>query len=163
MSAEGWFRSIPKFHKKNKRGKSITHRVQMYYHCQIPFFNSDPDVDKALFMATCAACNEWFHKKCERINALVFKDVGKAKKWTCRNCKSFFDDSVKKLRGVNEWTSQGIALWEFNIKNGLLTTHFNAFISTQVFDVIWISRLSLDYIFYLMLYMCYIVTKYTQR
>ena len=57
---------------------------------------------------------------------------------------NFFDDSVKKLRGVNEWTSQGIALWELNIENGLFSTHFKAFISTQVFDVIWISRLSLE-------------------
>ena len=57
---------------------------------------------------------------------------------------NFFDDSVKKLRGVNKWTSQGIALWELNIKNGLFSTHFKAFISTQVFHVIWISRLSLE-------------------
>ena len=52
----------------------------------MPFFNSDPDVDKGLFMATCAVCNEWFHKKCERINAPVFKDEGKANIETCRNC-----------------------------------------------------------------------------
>ena len=30
-------------------------------------------------MATCAGCNELFHKKCERINALAFKDEEKAK------------------------------------------------------------------------------------
>ena len=81
---------FPNSIKKNKRGKSIKHRVQIYYHCQMPFSNSDPDVDKGLFMATCAACNEWFHKKSERINALVFKDVGKAKKWTCRHCQFFW-------------------------------------------------------------------------
>ena len=43
---------------------------------------------------------------------------------------------LKTLRGVNEWTSHGIALRELNIKNGLFSTHFNAFISAQVFDVI---------------------------
>ena len=58
---------------------------------------------------------------------------------------------LKTLRGVNEWTSHGIALWELNIKNGLFSTHFNAFISflyfyvsTQVFDVTWISRFSFE-------------------
>ena len=51
---------------------------------------------------------------------------------------------LKALRGVNEWSSHGIALRELNIKNGLFSTHFNAFISAQVFDVIWISRLSFE-------------------
>ena len=81
---------LPKSSKRTKRGKSITHLVQLHCHCRMPFFNSAPDIDKGLFMATCAACNEWFHKKCERINALVFKDEGKAKKWTWRNYKKFF-------------------------------------------------------------------------
>ena len=63
---------------RTKRGKSITHRVQLYCHSRIPLFNSDPDVDKDLLMATCTAYNEWFHKKCERINTPVFKDEGKA-------------------------------------------------------------------------------------
>ena len=56
------------------------HRVQLYCHCRVPFLNSDPVVHKDLFMATCAACIEWFHKKCERINALVLKDEEKVKK-----------------------------------------------------------------------------------
>ena len=59
--------------KRTKRGKSIMHHVQLYCHCRLPFFNSNPDVDKGLSMATCTACSEWFHKKCERINALVLK------------------------------------------------------------------------------------------
>ena len=88
---------------RSKRGKSITHRDKLYCHCQMPFFNSDPDTDKDLFMATCSACNKWFHKKCERINALVFKDEEKAKRWTCRNCKKvFLMTLLKTLRGVNE-------------------------------------------------------------
>ena len=133
---------FPNSSKRTKRGKSITYRVQLYWHCQMPFFNSDPDADKDLFMATFSACNKWFHKKCERINALVFKDEEKAKRWTCRTVKKFFLMTLlKTLRGVNEWTSHGIYLWELNIENGLFSTHFNAFISTQVFDVAWISRL----------------------
>ena len=69
----------------------------------MPFFNSDPGVDKGLSMVTCAACNEWFHKKYERINALVFKDEEKAKKWTCGNCKKvFLMILLKTLRGVSE-------------------------------------------------------------
>ena len=81
---------FPNSRKRTKPGKSITHCVQLYFYCRIPFFNSNPDVDKDLFMATRAACSEWFHKNCERINALVFKDEEKAKKWTCRNCKKVF-------------------------------------------------------------------------
>ena len=87
---KGDLEAFPNSSKRTKRGKSITHRVQLYGHCRMPFFDSDPDIDKGLFMVTCAACNEWFHKKCERLNALVFKDEGKAKKWTCRNCKNVF-------------------------------------------------------------------------
>ena len=48
-------------------------------------------------MATCAACNEWFHKKCERINALVFKDEEKAKNGLVETVKKFFDDFVKNI------------------------------------------------------------------
>ena len=81
---------FPNSSKRTKHGKSIAHRVQLYCHCRIPFFNSDPDIDKNLFMATCTACSEWFHKKWDRINALVFKHEEKAKKWTCRNCKKVF-------------------------------------------------------------------------
>ena len=88
---------FPNSSKRTKRGKSITHRVQFYCHCRVPFCNSDLDVDKGLFIATCAACNELFHKICERINALVFKDEGKVKKWTFRNCQKVFDDSVKNF------------------------------------------------------------------
>ena len=36
------------------------------------------------------ACNEWFHKKCERINAPVFKDEGKAKNELVETVKRFF-------------------------------------------------------------------------
>ena len=43
---------------------------------------------------------------------------------------------LKTLRGVSKGTSPGIALRELKIKNGLFSTHFNAFISTQAFDVI---------------------------
>ena len=50
----------------------------------------------------------------------------------------------KTLRGVNEWISHGIAVRELNIKNGLFSTHFNAFILTKVFDVTQISRLSFE-------------------
>ena len=63
----------------------------------MPFFNSDPDVNKGLLMANCAACNEWFHKKCERINALVFKDEEKAKNGLVETVKKFFDDFVKNI------------------------------------------------------------------
>ena len=73
------------------------HSVQLYCRCRIPFFNSDSDVDKGLFMATCAACNERFHKKCERINALVFKNEEKVKKWTVETVIKFFNDSVKNV------------------------------------------------------------------
>ena len=59
--------------KRTNCGKSITHHVQLYCHCRLLFFNSNPDLDKGLPMATCTACSEWFHKKCERINALVLK------------------------------------------------------------------------------------------
>ena len=73
------------------------------------------------------------------------KDEEKTKKWTCRNCKNvFLMVLLKTLRGVNEWTSYEIALRGLNIKNGLFSTHFNAFISTQLFNVIWISRLSFE-------------------
>ena len=69
----------------------------------MPFSNSDPDLDKGLSMATCAACNEWFHKKYEILNALVFKDEEKAKKLTCRNCKKvFLVILLKTLKGVSE-------------------------------------------------------------
>ena len=69
----------------------------------MPFSNSDPDVDKGLSMATCTACNEWFHKKYEILNALVFKDEEKAKKLTCRNCKKvFLVILLKTLKGVSE-------------------------------------------------------------
>ena len=54
------------------------------------FFNSDPDLDKGLFMATCAACNEWFLKKCERINALVLKMRKKRKNGLAETVKKFF-------------------------------------------------------------------------
>ena len=73
------------------------HSVQLYCRCRIPFFNSDPDVDKGLFMATCAACYERFHKKCERINALAFKNEEKVKKWTVETVIKFFNDSVKNV------------------------------------------------------------------
>ena len=87
---KGDLEAFPNSSKRTKCGKSITHRVQLYCHSRMPFFDSDPDIDKGLFMVICAACNEWFHKKCERLNALVFKDEGKAKKWTCRNFKNVF-------------------------------------------------------------------------
>ena len=48
---------FPNSSKRTKRGKSITHRVQFYCHCRVLFCNSDLDVDKGLFIATCAACN----------------------------------------------------------------------------------------------------------
>ena len=92
---------FPNSSKRAKRGKSITHRVQLYCHFRMPFFNADPDVDKGLFTATCAACNEWFHKKCENINALVFKDEEKLKNGFVETVKKFFDDSLK-----NVWRSK---------------------------------------------------------
>ena len=107
----------PNSSKRTNHGKSITHRVQLYCHYRMPFFSSHPDIHKGLSMATCAACNEWFHKKCERINALIVKNEGKTKKWNCRNCKKvFFMILLKTLRWVNEWTSHRIPLREFNIK-----------------------------------------------
>ena len=66
------------------------------------FFYSDPDLDKGLFMATCTACHEWFHKRCERINALVFKDEEKGKKRLVETVKTFFDDSVKTSHRMNK-------------------------------------------------------------
>ena len=43
---------------------------------------------------------------------------------------------------MNETVTEFI--FELNIKNGLCSTHFNSFISPQVFDVTCISRLSFE-------------------
>ena len=150
---------------RTKGGKSITYRFQLYCHCRIPFFNSDADVDKDLFMETCAAYNTWFHKKCKRINARSLKMREKQKNWLV---KRFFDDSVKNIER-SKWMN-AIALRELNIKNGLFSTQFNAFISflycyvsTQVFHVIWISRLSFEKQESLLPYICHIVTINEKR
>ena len=45
----------------------------------MPYFKSDPDNDKGLFMICCSVCEEWYHKKCENVHSLVFKDEKKRK------------------------------------------------------------------------------------
>ena len=79
----------------------------------------------------------------------------KRKNGLAESVKKFFDDSVKNIEMII-----GIALLELNIKNGIFSTHFNAFILTQVFDAIRISRLFFEKHEFLMLYTCCIVTKY---
>ena len=47
-------------------------------------------------------CAVKFAVKCERINALVFQDEEKAKKWICKICKTVLLILLKMFRALNE-------------------------------------------------------------
>ena len=78
---------FPTTNKRTKRGRKTDNSIKLYCICQMPYFKSDPDNDKGLFMICCSVCEEWYHKKCESIHSLIFKDETKAKNWRCRRCK----------------------------------------------------------------------------
>ena len=45
----------------------------------MPFFKSDSDNDKGLFIICCSVCEEWYHKECENVHSSIFKDETKLK------------------------------------------------------------------------------------
>ena len=78
---------FPQQTKRVKRGKEVTHRFPLYCKCRVPFFEDDPKEDKGFFMAFCSVCGEYYHKRCENIPVVIFRDEKKAAVWKCSNCK----------------------------------------------------------------------------
>ena len=78
---------FPTTNKRTKHGRKTYNSIKLYCICRMPYFKSDPDNDKGFFMICCSVCEEWYHKKCESVHSLIFKDETKAKNWRCRRCK----------------------------------------------------------------------------
>ena len=68
---------FPQQTKGVERGNEITNRLTLYCKCRVPFFEVDPKDDKGFFMAFCAVCGEWYHKRCENIPVVIFHDKKK--------------------------------------------------------------------------------------
>ena len=73
------------------------------------FSGSDPEVEKVLFTVTCATCNEWFQRKCERINVFVFKINGLTETVN-------FEVLIKIFRDINKQTSHANGPRDLNTK-----------------------------------------------
>ena len=61
--------------------------ADIYCTCRSTFFDSDPQEDTGLFMVCCVDCDEWFHKRCEKVTAKIFKDDALSSMWKCSTCK----------------------------------------------------------------------------
>ena len=60
--------------KKSKQGLTL---IDVYCKCRAPVFESDTDKDPGLYMIKCiecTVCKELFHKKCERVLSIYFRD-----------------------------------------------------------------------------------------
>ena len=55
--------------------------------CRRSFFSDDAEVDHGLFMAVCAECGEWYHRRCVKISGKVFTSEEEAESWKCPSCK----------------------------------------------------------------------------
>ena len=61
--------------------KPYTLIVELYCICSVPYWRTD---EIGLRMAACESCKRWFHRKCEKIPAVVFSA---GKQWSCLNCR----------------------------------------------------------------------------
>ena len=65
--------------KRSIRAKKRTNAIELFCSCRTPYKENTE-------MAQCDFCNEWYHKRCEKIPDMVFRN--KTKQWSCRHCKS---------------------------------------------------------------------------
>ena len=65
------------FSKRSIRAKKQGHVVELF--CSY----RKPD-EQNTRMVQCDICEEWFHKRCEKVPGIIFKN--KTKEWTCRYC-----------------------------------------------------------------------------
>ena len=84
----GEFTPFPKSSKRAPRNRSENFCYNVYCSCRDVFFDDDCDEDSGLFMAMCCVCQEWFHRRCEKINVKVFRSEQAHHRWKCSDCDS---------------------------------------------------------------------------
>ena len=84
---QGEMKPFPSTLKRVKRCRQIMSYIGIYCVCRRPFYEEDLEEDKGLFMACCCSCEEWFHRRCEKIPVAVFKDDQETRKWRCSSCR----------------------------------------------------------------------------
>ena len=57
--------------KKSKQSLTI---IGVYCKCRAPFFESDTDKDPEFYMIECSVYIKYFHKKCEKVHYIYFRD-----------------------------------------------------------------------------------------
>ena len=79
------FTPFPKTEKRIKRCDQIISFLSLYCTCRDTFFTDDPDNDPGLFMIQCLSCQEWYHKRCEKVKVKWFKS--NSQEWKCSLCR----------------------------------------------------------------------------
>ena len=68
-----------------KKSKQSLTLIDVYCKCRAAFFEIHTDENPGLYMIECTVCKEWFHKKCQRVHNICFRDHKKV--WKCSFCK----------------------------------------------------------------------------
>ena len=84
-----------RIHKHTKLSKRYGFYIDIYYVFRSPFYEENNERDESLFMAECAKCGEWYHKKFPGLFLGIKVSSGNV--WDVRNQYSGWNRKNKKI------------------------------------------------------------------